>query len=338
MCPELYGTLSRAREAEFPGIPSTQEWRDDFPATQIPPRKSRTAYLTPQTSFTAPSNETDIDGFDIQALVGAPQTPAGGLKKSHQMPPTPMSIKKRGSSREIGPGSAKKLTVRVKHELDATSILDAEVLPASPTHRLNKIIKCEGPKVPRRRMRGHKKRKHSPQTDSDRSVCASSNSFLTAPRSPTPEPWPIPFPRADRGIYPYLPPAKQFDQMVKFTSATEEHIDKWDLHGGTYPVPLLRQVLSAQECVHMGLYSQLEHMDKLLGELEQMMKPVPAKERARSGKVGDKYKRITPPMLEKIKFMRSITKQHQVCFYESRIPTRPTEEFRIRAVNLSPAV
>lgn len=111
--------------------------------------------------------------------------------------------------------------------------------------------------------------------------------------------------------------------MVKFTSATEEHIDKWDLHHATYPVPLLRQVLSAQECVHMGLYSQLEHMDKMLQELEKSMKPMAAKERAKRGKVGDKYRRVSPRMLAMIKFMRSVTKQEQVCFYESRIPTRP---------------
>jgi enoyl-CoA hydratase/carnithine racemase len=110
--------------------------------------------------------------------------------------------------------------------------------------------------------------------------------------------------------------------MVKFTSATEEHIDKWNLHDGTYPVALLRQVLSAQECVHMGLFAQLEHMDKLLSEMEELVEPIPVKEPARLGKVGEKYRRTSPEMLERVRFMRSITKQHQVRYYESRIPTR----------------
>jgi hypothetical protein len=60
----------------------------------------------------------------------------------------------------------------------------------------------------------------------------------------------------------------------------------------------------------MGFYVQLEYMDKLLEEVEKMMKPVPAKERAKRGKVGKKFRRITPQMLEQ-----------QICYYESRIPT-----------------
>jgi hypothetical protein len=109
-------------------------------------------------------------------------------------------------------------------------------------------------------------------------------------------------------MYPYLPPTKQFEQMVKFTSATEDHIDRWNLHDGTYRVPLLRQVLSAQECVHKGLYAQLEHMYKMLEELEKMMKPIPAKERAKKGKVGEKYRRVSPQLLKRVQLMKSITK------------------------------
>jgi hypothetical protein len=64
---------SRIDEAEFPGIPSTQEWREDLSATQMPLRKPQNAYITPQTSFTEPADQTEIDGFDIQAFVGAAQ-------------------------------------------------------------------------------------------------------------------------------------------------------------------------------------------------------------------------------------------------------------------------
>jgi len=158
---------------------------------------------------------------------------------------------------------------------------------------------------------------YDPRTSLNRTDRDVRDPVLAALGSSAPEPWPVPFPLADAGlIYPCLPPAEQFDQMVRYTSSTEEHIDKWDLHDGTYPVSFLCQVLSAQECVHMGLYSQLEHMDRLLKVLEGKMKPVPAKERAEKGKVGEKHRRITPQML------RSITKQQQIYFYESRIPTR----------------
>jgi hypothetical protein len=133
---------------------------------------------------------------------------------------------------------------------------------------------------------------------------------------------------ADRGIYPNLPPATQFEQMVKLTSATEDHIDSWNLPDGTYPVPLLRQVLSAQECVHMGLYAQLEHVYKMLKELEKMMKPIPSKERAKKGKVGEKYRRVSPQMQNRVQFMESVTKQQQICCYESRIPTLPDHRSR----------
>jgi hypothetical protein len=153
---------------------------------------------------------------------------------------------------------------------------------------------------------------------------SSRNTTDTAPAPSflySPEPWPVPSPLADKDIYPYLPPAQQFDQMVKFTSATEEHIEKWELHDSAYLVPVLREVLSAQECVHMGFFAQLEHMNRLLGELEQMMKPIPVKERTRRSQMGEQNKRITRKMLQKIKFMQSMTKQHQVCFCESRIPT-----------------
>ena len=316
--------LSWAAEAEFPGIPSTQDWHEDFPATQLPQFKPRNAYITPETSFTVPSDETEVDGFDLQALEDGPQTPARALNESQRMPPTPMSITKGSSCYEKGHTPVNNSTVRTTDKLQEASTVVSQPRQASPSRPVTQTkVKSEEGSVPRRRRRRPKKRNRAQKPCSQ---TLQSNAKDTAPAthpSSAPEPWPLPFPLADKGIYPYLPPAKQFDQMVKFTSATEEHIDKWDLHNGTYPIPLLRQVLSAQECVHMGLYAQLEHMDKMLGELEKAMKPEPGRERARRGRRGEKYQKITPRMLEKIRFMRSITRQHQVCYYESRIPTRP---------------
>ncbi|ERF73548.1 hypothetical protein EPUS_08755 [Endocarpon pusillum Z07020] len=317
---------AREAEAEFPGIPSTQDWREDFPATQFPQSRPRNAYITPETSFTVPSDETEVDGFDLQVLVDVPvpQTPARALNESQRMPPTPMSVTKGSSCYEKVHSLVTNSTVRASDKLKDASTVVSQTLQASPSRPVTKTtVKSEEASVPRRRRRRPKKRSRAQQPCSQ---TLQSNAKDTAPAthpSSTPEPWPLPFPLADKGIYPYLPPAKQFDQMVKFTSATEEHIDKWNIHEDTYPIPLLRQVLSVQECVHMGLYVQLEYMDKMLGELEKSMKPETAKERARKGKRGDKYQKITPRMLEKIRFMRSITRQHQVCYYESRIPTRP---------------
>lgn len=309
--------LHRAAEPEFPGLPSTQEWREDFPSTQIPPQKPRTAYITPQTSFLVPPNEAETDGFDIEVLTQALHTPTEQLNKLGRTPPTPMSIKKHDSSREKGDNS-------LNMQCDDTSTLKSEEILQSPIQQTRKVAQLEGAKIPCRRRRRPKKHKRNllPSSEPSDQNISDAESAVPFP-STNPEPWPVPFPLADIGIYPYLPPAKQFDQMVKFTSATENHIDKWDLHNSTYPVPLLRQVLSAQERVHMGFWSQLEYMDKLLGDLEELMKPISAKERARRGKSAEKYKRITPQMLAMIKFMRSITKQQQICFYQSRIPTRP---------------
>jgi hypothetical protein len=76
MRPGLFECLTRAGEAEFPGTPS-QEWRDDFPATQFPPLKTQTAYITPQTSFSAPSNHTETDGFEVQILAACPRNAVG---------------------------------------------------------------------------------------------------------------------------------------------------------------------------------------------------------------------------------------------------------------------
>jgi hypothetical protein len=66
MRPKMDEPCSRAGKAEFPDIPSTQEWREDFPAPQVPPRKPRTAYIAPETAFVVASNEIEIDGFDIR--------------------------------------------------------------------------------------------------------------------------------------------------------------------------------------------------------------------------------------------------------------------------------
>lgn len=297
--------------------------------TQVPPYKSRTAYITPQTSFNVPSDEAEIDGFGSQMLthehvreeMQTTRAPAKWLHELRQMPPTPASIARCNSSEEIANSSCNHLDLQADIELAASSSLVKEALSGSPTYLPKGRIKPEELKFCRRGR--HRRVKHASMV----STCPNQpdhvlrNPLHAAPGSNSPEPWPVPFPLADRGIYPYLPPAKQFDQMVRFTSATEDHIDKWNLHSGVYPVSLLRQVLSAQECVHMGLYSQLEHMHKLLGELEEMVKPTPHRERARRGKVGRKNRKATQQILEKIKFMRSITKQHQVCYYESRIPT-----------------
>lgn len=318
----IEATLSSTGEVEFPGIPSTQEWREDFPATQIPPRRPRSPYITPETSFNVPSGEPEIDGFDIQTLAGAPQTPARWVSELQQMPPTPISIKKQSLSSRNENGVYGSPNERPRNEKSA---LESEVLSASSISSSKHADGALDVHVRRRRRRRRSRwQGHTTQTSPTRLKRDTPNPPPAAPlHSSTPEPWPTPFPQADKGIYPYLPPSTQFEQMVKFTSATEEHIDKWNLHHATYPVPLLRQVLNGQECVHMGLYSQLEHMDKLLEELEKMMRPVSAKERARKGKAGrEKYRRVAPQMLERIRFMREMTRQKQVCFYESRLPMR----------------
>ncbi len=315
--------LSRAAEAELPGIPSTQDWREDFPATQFFQRKPRNAYITPETSFTVPSDETEADGFDLQALM-APQTPASGSDESQRMPPTPLSVAKVSSSHMRDHVFVNNSAVRANEKLAEFPPAVLLAIQPSPCHRANSTtVKCEEEgSVPRRRRRSRKRSSRAQQPCSPSLEDRAKDTTPATHASSAPEPWPLPFPLADRGIYPYLAPAKQFDQMVKFTSATEEHIDKWNLHDDMYPIPLLRQVLSAQECVHMGLYAQLEHMDKMLAELEKSMKPETATERAKKGRRGDRYKKITPRMLEQIRFMRSITREHQVCYYESRIPTR----------------
>jgi hypothetical protein len=318
--PELFESLHRAGEVEFPGIPSTQEWREDFPATQAPPREARNAYITPQTSFSVPSNDTETDGFDVKLLAACARKPTEKWKESQQMPPTPKSITKSYPNTKKYYTADRSPCIPAANEVSVTSSLKLKSPLPSPIRVSDKVIKSEEAKVPRRRRKSPNKRR---RTAEPKLEDLGRRTGLTVAKQScnVPEPWPVPFPQSDRGIHPYLPPAIQFDQMVKFTSATEEHIDKWDLHNATYPVPLLRQVLSAQECVHMGLYAQLEHMDKMLAEMEKMMKPIPAKERAVRGKVGEKYPRTSPQMLERIKFMRSITKQHQVFCYESRIPT-----------------
>ncbi|KAF7512949.1 hypothetical protein GJ744_012052 [Endocarpon pusillum] len=243
------------------GIPSTQDWREDFPATQPPQSKPRNAYITPETSFTVPSDETEVDGFDPQVLVDAPQTPARALNEPQRMPPTPLSITKGSSCYEKGHSLANNSTVRANDKLKGAFAVVSQTLQASPSRpAIQTTVKAEEGSVPRRKRRRPKTRSRAQQP---RPQTVQRNAKDTAPAtdaSSAPEPWPLPFPLADKGIYPYLPPAKQFDQMVKFTSAIEEHIDKWNLHDDTYPIPLLRQVLSAQEWVHMGLYAQLEYM------------------------------------------------------------------------------
>jgi hypothetical protein len=297
------------------------------------------AYITPQTSFTVPSEETEIDGFDIMTFANAPQTPAAKLNEAQQMPPTPMSITKRDLTSGNFKTSFKISASRTDDALNNSSTLETEEPPSSPTRQSKEHGAPGSTQISRRRRRRLRKRSRTLQSPLKESCSEVPDVRPAAIPTSTPEPWPVPFPLADRGIYPYLPPAKQFDQMVRFTSATEEHIEKWNLHDRTYPVPLLRQVLSGQECVHMGLFAQLQHMDKTLEELDKMMQPKSAKERAKRGKVGDKYKRVTPQMLEKIRFMRSITNQHQVCFYESRIPTRPDfkTSSKVPSIKASPA-
>jgi hypothetical protein len=317
---ELLDSLVRAGEAEFPGIPSTQEWREDFPATQVPPREPRNAYITPQTSFSLPSGDAERVGFDFQLLPASPRRPSVKWKETQQMPPTPKSITKSYSHSKKEYTSARSPCLRAGSKGGVASALKLKSPLNSPVRRSDNAAKSEEIIVPRRRKRRQNKPYRAPEAKSE-DLGRGTGLKFTKQSCSVPEPWPLPFPQSDRGIHPYLPPAIQFEQMVKFTSATEEHIDKWNLHDSTYPVPLLRQVLSAQECVHMGFYAQLENLDKMLAEMEKMMKPIPAKERALRGNRGERYRRTSPQMLERIKFMRSITKQHQVFYYESRIPT-----------------
>jgi hypothetical protein len=313
---------SSAGDTEFPGIPSTQEWHEDFPSTQIPICNSRAAYITPATSFTIPSNDSELDGFDVRVLVGMPQTPVRVSNESLQMPPTPLSVPKREMNIKTNAASRDGLGVQADKAIEGISTLGFGAVPASSLQDSKKANMAKNVQVHGRKRKRPRKRGRTIQP-SPTQIKQEAIDPIPAPHlSSTPELWPVPFPQADKGIYPDLPPAQQFEQMVTFTSATEEHIDKWDLHTGTYPVPLLREVLSAQECIHMGFYSQLEQLDKQLREFEEMMRPISAKERSKMVEWGERYKTVTPQMWEKVKRMRSITKQRPVCFYESRIPTR----------------
>jgi hypothetical protein len=190
--------LFKAVEGEFPGIPSTQEWREDFPATEIPPRRSRSAYLTPQTSFTALADETEIDGFDHQTLALAPRTPGRIVNQLQQMPPTPDSITKRDSSSGKEHTRSNSSKGQVDSELGESSSLESDGRLASPFHQSESIVRAgEGGIHPRRRRRRPKNRSrnlppssnNSPRTTTDPAPAPSLLSFQ--------EPWAVPFPLAD---------------------------------------------------------------------------------------------------------------------------------------------
>jgi hypothetical protein len=312
--------LSCSGQYEFPGIPSTQEWHEDFPATQFPLHKPRAPYITPATSFNVPCDEAEVDGFDIRILQDAPYTPARLGHGVQGLPPTPMSIEKCQISRDGYSTSAESTIAGNQSYSEGKSVRDSDQPTTPPLCACQAETQLGHANPYRRRRRRPKKRARIAQSSTASPTPKLSNPILEPPHLTVPEPWPLPFPQSDRGIYPYLPPAKQFEQMVKFTSSTEEHIDKWDLHESTYPVPLLRQVLSATECVNMGFHAQLEFMFHLTEKLEVEMKPMKKKNRGR-GK--EKYKRITSEMVQQVRFMKEVMLQQQVCYYESRIPTWP---------------